>query len=110
MMAGVHNLGSVTLACTPQARARGLLGGAEADGVLLLAPCRDIHTFGMRRAIDVAFIDGDGRIVASCRNVGPGKRIRCRRAVAVIERVAREGEPWPEEGDQGCAFFHVPCA
>ena len=40
-------------------RARGLLGRAPlaADEALLIRPCSSIHTFGMRFAIDVVFID-----------------------------------------------------
>jgi uncharacterized membrane protein (UPF0127 family) len=40
-------------------RARGLLGREGVDGVMLLRPCRNVHTFGMRFAIDVAFCDRD---------------------------------------------------
>lgn len=105
-MGCVHNLGSVTLACTPWLRARGLLGRPDIDGVLLLAPCRDIHTIGMRSAIDVAFINRSGCVVASHRNVGAGRRVRCSEAYAVLERTSRDG-PWPSPGDQGCAFFHT---
>lgn len=46
-------------------RLRGLLGGpplAEAEG-LLLRPCRGVHTCFMRYAIDVLFLDEEGRVV-----------------------------------------------
>jgi hypothetical protein len=38
-------------------RARGLLGRDGIDGVMLLRPCRNVHTFRLRFAIDVAFCD-----------------------------------------------------
>jgi uncharacterized membrane protein (UPF0127 family) len=40
-------------------RTRGLLGHATFDGALLLAHTRSVHTFGMRFALDVAFMDGE---------------------------------------------------
>ncbi len=44
-------------------RARGLLGRDGIDGVMVLRPCRNVHTFGMRFPIDVAFCDRDGRVL-----------------------------------------------
>ena len=41
-------------------RRRGLLGRTGIDGVMLLQPCRNVHTVGMQFAIDVAFCDRDG--------------------------------------------------
>jgi uncharacterized protein len=49
------------LAETPGARRRGLLGTdslPDGEGLLIL-PCRQVHTFGMRYPIDVVFIDKD---------------------------------------------------
>lgn len=89
----------VELACTLKARMKGLLGRAEADGALLLAPCHDIHTFGMVRPIDVAFIASDGTVVASYRDVGPGRRLLSKSAVATIERFACANTRWFELGD-----------
>ena len=86
-------------ACTPQARLRGMLGRADREGVLLLAPCRDVHTVGMDTAIDVAFLGRDGRVSESYRNLKPGRRVRSKQACAVVERVALPGEPWLVRGD-----------
>ena len=44
-------------------RTRGLLGRDGIDGVMVLEPCRNVHTFGMRFPIDVAFCDRDGVVV-----------------------------------------------
>lgn len=48
---------------TPRARARGLLGRDSIEGVLVLRPCRQVHTVGMRFPIDVAFCARDGRVL-----------------------------------------------
>ncbi|MFF8603654.1 DUF192 domain-containing protein [Streptomyces sp. NPDC015232] len=39
------------------ARRRGLLGRDGIDGALLITPTNSIHTFGMRFALDVAYLD-----------------------------------------------------
>jgi uncharacterized protein len=51
------------LATTRAARRRGLLGRDGIDGVLVLRPCRQVHTIGMRFPIDVAFCAADGRVL-----------------------------------------------
>ena len=53
-------------------RARGLLGRDGITGVMVLRPCRNVHTFGMRFAIDVAFCDRDGVVRRVC-TVPPGR-------------------------------------
>ena len=86
---------------TPLARARGLLGTEAsylAGGVLCLQRCRDIHTFGMHYALDVAFLDSGGRVLLSCRVVPPSCRLRASGAVCVLER-ASTLSPWPVPGD-----------
>ncbi|MEO6468414.1 MAG: DUF192 domain-containing protein [Acidimicrobiia bacterium] len=47
-------------------RARGLLGRDGIDGVMVLRPCRNVHTVGMRFPIDVAFCDREGRVLRTC--------------------------------------------
>ena len=88
----------VELACSLVARLRGLAGRKAFDDALLLAPCNDVHTFTMRRQIDIAFIAADGTVVESLRSVSPMRRIRNRKAVAVIERHSSH-EWWPTAGD-----------
>lgn len=70
---------------------------------LLLVRCSDIHTFGMRYSIDVAFFDREGRCVASERSLKPFRRRRYPDAVSVLERRAAS-DPWPRKGD-GCTFI-----
>jgi uncharacterized protein len=40
---------------------------------LLIVPCNSIHTFGMRFAIDVAFLDRRGRVLKLAAQVAPGR-------------------------------------
>lgn len=69
-------------------RAVGLLARTtvQRDEGVWLTSCRMIHTIGMRCAIDVAFIDGDGIVLRICSNVEPNRpALICRRAKAVVE-------------------------
>ena len=40
---------------------------------ILLAPCASVHTLGRIEPIDVAFLDGRGRIVRTWTDLPPGK-------------------------------------
>lgn len=86
------------IACSLGSRLRGLIGRDAFDGVLLLVPCNDIHTFGMRRPIDVAFVDAAGSVLEARRNVVPNRRIRNKGASATLERYASTAQ-WLEPGD-----------
>jgi uncharacterized membrane protein (UPF0127 family) len=90
----------LVLAARMTSRLRGLLMSPASDAILLLAPCRDIHTFGMGYAIDVAFVDETGRVLESRRDVMPNRRLRNARASAVLERYAIPHEVWFEAGDR----------
>ena len=59
----------------PWERARGLLGRRplEREEALLLEPCWLVHTFGMRYALDLAFVDRKGRIRKLAYGVRPGR-------------------------------------
>ncbi len=71
-------------------RLRGLLGRSTSwlgsDAVLVIAPCNSIHTFGMKYAIDVAFLDRYGKVLLAKENFAPKKRLRCKNAACVLER------------------------
>jgi uncharacterized membrane protein (UPF0127 family) len=77
----------VRLATTRRARLVGLaMTDRERAGSGLLIPgCRSIHTFGMRFAIDVAFLDADGTVISRRAGVRPRRIVGDRRAVAVLE-------------------------
>jgi uncharacterized membrane protein (UPF0127 family) len=62
-------------------RSRGLIGRDGIDGVMVLRPCRNVHTFGMRFAIDVAFCDRDGVVLRT-------STVRPRRISAIVPRAA----------------------
>ena len=96
-------MGRLLIASTRKVRLRGLIGRDLDDGMLLLLPCNDIHTFGMEYAIDVAFLDRRGRVVESRRDVLPKRRMHCRGAYATIERFSQPMGPWLQEGD----YLHV---
>lgn len=83
------------------ARTKGLLGRAEmnekgsaADKVLVLEPAGWIHTLGMRFAIDVAYVDRQGRVL-SVKTMKPWRmglpRLRSRR---VLEAAAGSFARW----------------
>ena len=57
---------------------------------LFIADCRSVHTFGMRFAIDVAFLDEAGRALRVERAVPPRRVLREPEAFAAIE--SRAGE------------------
>ena len=86
------------IACSLRARLMGLYGREAFDGVLMLVPCNDIHTFGMRRPIDVAFVAADGAVLEAHTHVAPNRRLRNKRAAATLERFSKE-DAWYAPGD-----------
>lgn len=88
----------VEIACSLRSRLMGLFGRDAFDGVLMLVPCNDIHTFGMHRPIDVAFVASDGAVLEAHRDVAPNRRLKNRRAAATLERFSTE-DVWYEPGD-----------
>ena len=52
---------------------------------LYFAHCRSVHTCFMRYAIDVVFIDAEGRIIKKIVRLPPWRCALCRAAHAVIE-------------------------
>lgn len=56
-------LASCESATDRRARSRGLLGRDGIEGALVLPRCRWVHTLGMRFALDIAYLDGDGVVV-----------------------------------------------
>ena len=63
LVRGEDVLASAEVAVTGRSRRRGLRGRDHLDGVLVLRPCRQVHTFGMQFPIDVAFCDRYGFVV-----------------------------------------------
>lgn len=87
-------------------RAR-LLGLARLDRVeagpgLLIPRCSSIHTFGMRFALDLVFLDGDARPLAARREVPPRRIVCVRGAAAVLELPAPSGYlSWKSSAEGG---------
>ncbi len=54
---------SLEIASTRPERRRGLLGRTGIDGALLIERARSVHSFGMVFDLDVAFCDGELRVV-----------------------------------------------
>lgn len=69
-------------------RMRGLLGAPPEPQMLLIAPCRSIHTFGMDYPIHVAFFDRHGVVIEAETSVPPGSKRSCDQAVGVLEMPA----------------------
>jgi uncharacterized membrane protein (UPF0127 family) len=59
-------LAAAEIAGTHRARRQGLRGRDVIEGALVLRPCRNVHTVGMRFPIDVAFCDRDGIVIRTC--------------------------------------------
>ncbi len=87
-------LATVEIAGTRAERRRGLLGRTGIDGVLLLRPARSVHTFGMRFAIDVAHLDGEGRVLHLTTMKPNRLGAFVRRANSVIETEAGALSRW----------------
>ncbi|MFJ7588792.1 DUF192 domain-containing protein [Streptomyces sp. NPDC097617] len=76
------------------ARTRGLLGRDGIDGAMLLTPAASVHTFRMRFAIDVAYLDRELGVLAVV-TMTPGRlglpRLRARH---VLEAAAGAMAGW----------------
>jgi uncharacterized protein len=66
-----------------------LLDRAQAGPGLLIPHCRRVHTFGMRFALDIYFLDGCGEPTTVHRAVPPNRLASDPEAVAVLEVPSR---------------------
>jgi uncharacterized protein len=78
---------SVEVADRPAARSKGLLGRSElAPGEgLWIVPCEAVHTFGMRFAIDLIYLDRKKRVKKVRSDVRPWRLSGCLFAHSVLE-------------------------
>lgn len=81
-------------------RAVGFLRRRPKGVALVIVPCGSIHTFGMKRNLDVAFFDRSGRVLVASRGLPPRRLMRCRHAQGVIERIESSGSSWYEPGER----------
>lgn len=82
-------------AATPAARLLGLAGLNElpAGRALMLRRCHAVHTFGMRFAVDLVFLDRHDEFVCASAGVAPGRMVACRASRSVVETpVGEAGE------------------
>ena len=87
-------LASAEIANGAGGRRRGLAGRHEIEGAFVLRPCRQVHTFGMRFPLDVAFCDVHGRVLHTCHLV-PWRISRpVWRAAFAVEARAGAFESW----------------
>jgi len=77
----------VATAVSRAARMRGLarLDAMPATAALHIPRCRSVHTFHMRFALDLIWLDGNGRPVHVERAVPPRRLRMCLRARSVVE-------------------------
>jgi uncharacterized membrane protein (UPF0127 family) len=79
----------VTAAVDSASRRQGLLGRSGLDDeALIIAPCSAVHTFFMRFAIDVVFVDKQGRVTRVVHAVRPWRITGSLRGFATIELAA----------------------
>lgn len=90
--------GRLRTAGSAPGRMRGLLGRdplGHGEG-LLLSPCKQVHTFGMRYPIDVVFCDAQWRVTRVVRDMRPWR-------VSRIEWQARTAIELPPGAASGVA-------
>jgi uncharacterized membrane protein (UPF0127 family) len=86
----------VAVAAGFRARLLGLayMDRREAGAGLLIPRCSSVNTFGMRFALDVYFLDAEGRVLSVRRRVPPRRVLWQRGSAAVLEI------PSPQEGGE----------
>ena len=87
-------LATAEVATDRRSRLVGLLGRDDLEGVLVLRPCRQVHTAGMRFPLDVAFCDGQGRVLRASTLVPWRVSVLVWRAAFVVEARAGSFERW----------------
>jgi len=85
-------------------RARGLIGAASlsTDHGLVLVPCRAMHTWFMRFALDIIFFSREGRVVRMAAQVKPFRMVWGGWPAWGVMEMQSGWFPWAhlKEGDQ----------
>jgi hypothetical protein len=78
---------SLEVANTGPNRNKGLLGrdGLDTGGGLWIVPCESVHTFFMRFAIDLVYLDRRNRVRKVRSAVGPWRVSACLTAHSILE-------------------------
>jgi len=87
-------LAAVEIADGARGRRRGLLGRDGIEGAFVIRPCRSVHTFGMRFALDVAFCDTEGTVLRTSTLAPWRVSPVLRHSAFVIEAEAGAFERW----------------
>jgi len=68
-------------------RSKGLLGrnGLDSGGGLWIVPCESVHTFFMRFAIDLVYLDRKNKVRKVRSAVGPWRLSACLSAHSILE-------------------------
>lgn len=68
-------------------RLRGLLAHPSLDGneALLIAPCSSVHMFGMRYALDIAYLNKTGKVIKIVPSLRPMAISMCFGAASTLE-------------------------
>jgi hypothetical protein len=75
-------------------RIRGLLGHRTDHPPVFFPHCRAVHTFGMREALDLFWVDRQFRVLRIERSV-PGRKIKfCVEAFGVVEAFSSQKKSW----------------
>jgi uncharacterized membrane protein (UPF0127 family) len=84
----------VIQAANGRARRRGLsrLDALPAAEALHIPHCPAVHTFGMRFALDLIWLSGNGSVARVDRNVGPRQMRICVQARSVVETNAGQAD------------------
>ena len=86
MEAGSAGAVEIVVARTRRQRLIGLLGHRRPPPYALrLEPCRSVHTFGMRFALDLVWLGPGDEVLRVDRGVAPWRVRSCRGAAAIVE-------------------------
>lgn len=85
---------------THRSRRRGLarLDALAPDVALHIPGTKSVHTFGMRFALDLIWLDKGGSVTRIDRDVGPRRITFCRGARSVVETVAGSADEFVAAG------------
>jgi len=75
---------------------------------LLISPCRSVHTFGMRFALDLLFLDAYGSVIRRVDSVTPRRVVCCRPARGVLETRAGEAASFVAALERGAIALGSP--
>ena len=80
---------------------------AAVEIVMCFPRCSSVHTYFMRHAIDVVFLNREGAVLQYEHAVSPGKVCTCRQAWVVIERLCMPGEEQAKHADSPRRFMRT---